>query len=155
VTGRFFGGCVARRASRAYAGTGTGTCTRTGSRAARLEKLHVVCDDLGHAPLLAVLTLPGACLDAALDENERAFARVLRDCLGKISLADRVRDDVVVVGELLALAVGAGGPAIRRDRKAGDRGAARRVAHLGVLREPADEQCFVEVRHLPFLPIPG
>src|SRR5439155_516269 len=74
ITGRFFGGCIARRASRAYAGTGT--CTRTGSRATWLEKLHVVGDDLGHAPLLAVLTLPGACLDAALNENERAFARV-------------------------------------------------------------------------------
>src|SRR5512135_2956348 len=83
--------------------------------AARLEELHVVGDDLGDAALLAVLALPGAGLDAALDEDERTLARVLRHGLGQVSLADGVRHDVVVVSELLALAVRAGRPPVGGD----------------------------------------
>src|SRR5579859_2497834 len=69
----------------------------------RLEKLHVVGDDLGGPPLLAVLAFPRSGLDAPFDEDERTLSRVLGHDLGQVSLADVVRDDVVVIGELFAL----------------------------------------------------
>src|ERR1700737_2556211 len=95
-------------------GGATGSRRRTGARgcASRLQELHVVGDDFSDAALLSVLAFPRAGLDAALDENQRAFARVLRDRLGQVSLADRVGDDVVIVGELLAFAVGTGRPTV-------------------------------------------
>src|SRR4029077_7891693 len=85
-------------------------CAAAASGAARLEELHIVGDDLGHAPLLSALAFPRAVLDAAFDEDEGAFPSVLGDRLGQVSLTDRVRNDVVVVGELLALAVRTGRP---------------------------------------------
>src|SRR5579864_1347115 len=41
---------------------------------AAVQELHVVGDDLRGPPLLAVLPLPRAGLDAPFDEDERAFA---------------------------------------------------------------------------------
>src|SRR5487761_1006096 len=104
------------------------------ARAARLEELNVVGDDLGDASLLAILAFPRAGLDASFDVHQRPLAGVLRDGLGKIPLADWVRHDVVVVGELLALAVRSRRPAIGGDAEVGHRRATWRVAHLRVLR---------------------
>src|SRR5438445_10465622 len=84
-----------------------------GGRATGFEKLDVVGDDLGHTSFLPILAFPRTCLDAAFDENERALARVLRDRLGQVPFADRVRDAAVVVGELLPLAVWPCRPAVR------------------------------------------
>src|SRR5260370_29955971 len=92
----------------------------------RLEELHVIGDDLGHTSFLPILAFPRTCLYAALDENERALACVLSDRLGQVPLPDRVRDDVVVVGELLPLAVRPGRPAVGGDAAVPDRGPARR-----------------------------
>src|SRR6266851_7206796 len=116
-----------------------------GAASARLEKLHVVGDDLGHASLLPILSLPRTGLDAALHVNQSALARVLGYRLGQVPLADRVGDDVVVVGELLFLAVRPGRPPVGRDAEVGDRGAAGRISHLRVLRQPADEQRLVQI----------
>src|SRR5260370_38676484 len=80
--------------------TGRGTAA-----APAVEELHVVGDDLGRPPLLAVLAFPRAGLDAPLDVDERPLAGVLGADLGEISLAGVVGHDVVVVGELLLFAV--------------------------------------------------
>src|SRR5438270_3712969 len=114
-----------------------------GGGAAAVEELNIVGDDLRRPALLAVLAFPRAGLDAALDEDERALARVLGDDLGKIPLARVVGDDVVVVGELLALALGPARPAVGGDAEVGHSGPARRVAHLRVLGQTADEKRFV------------
>src|SRR5205823_12439850 len=55
-----------------------------GRAAAAVQELHVVGDDLGRPALLPVLAFPGAGLDAALDENERALAGVLGNDLGEV-----------------------------------------------------------------------
>src|SRR5206468_5874696 len=107
----------------------------------------------GRPALLAVLAFPGPRLDAALDEHQRALAGVLGDDLGQVPFADVVRNDVVVVGELLALALRSRRPAVCRDAEIRHRGAARRIAHLRVLGEPSDEQGLVEIRHLRLLPM--
>src|ERR1700694_2793436 len=86
-------------------------------RATRFEELDVVCDHLGRAPLLAVLALPGAGLEAPLDVDEGSLAEEIGNLLGEVSLADVPGHDVVVVGELLALAVGARRVAVGRDRE--------------------------------------
>src|SRR6266699_83120 len=99
-----------------------GRCTAAAGTggSSRLEELHVIGDDLGHTSFLPILAFPRTCLDAALDVNESALARVLRDRLGQVPLADRVRDDVVVVGELLALAIRPGRPAVGGDAEVRD-----------------------------------
>src|SRR6266850_3844262 len=92
-------GAAAGRHTSAACATAAAACSP------RFEELHVVGDDLGHPPLLPVLAFPRPGLNAPLDKDERALARVLGDGLCEVSLADRVGDDVVVVGELLALTV--------------------------------------------------
>src|SRR4029077_9605640 len=119
--------------------------------ASRVEELDVVSDDLRGPALLAVLAFPRARLDATLDVNEGALARVLGHDLGQISLAGVVGDDVVVVGELFLLAVRSAGPAIGGDAEVGHRRAAWRVPHLRVLGQPADAERLVQVGHLCLL----
>src|SRR5207247_8985257 len=95
--------CCRGPAARGAIGGDTGasnTGASTTAAAARVEELHVVGDDLGGAPLLPVLTLPRAGLDAALDVDQRPLAGVLGHDLGEVSLAGVVGHDVVVVGEL-------------------------------------------------------
>jgi len=55
-------------ASRRYTWAACATAT---ARTSRLEELHVVGDDLGHAPLLSILAFPRSGLDPPLDKDER------------------------------------------------------------------------------------
>src|SRR5215469_5855047 len=111
-----------------------------------LEELHVVGDDLGRAPLLAILAFPGPRLQPPLDVHEGALLRVLRHQLGQHAPADVPGDDVVVVGELAPLALRAAAVAVGRDAERGDRLPARRVAHLRVSGEASDQHDFVQAR---------
>src|SRR5262249_27606001 len=118
-----------------------------GARSAAVQELDVVGDDLGRPALLPVLTFPRPGLQTALDVDKRAFPRVLRNELGQGPRAYVPGDDVGVVRDLpplavSALAVSVGGDAERRHGLA-----ARRVAHLGVLRKTADQHHLVQVAH--------
>src|SRR5215471_16807087 len=116
-------------------------------RAAGVEELDVVGDDLGGPALLPVLALPGAGLQAALDVDERALARVLADDPGQVPPAHVPGDDVVVVGELALLALVPAAVAVGRDAERGHRLAARGVAHLGIPGQAPDQHHLVEVAH--------
>src|SRR5207237_637888 len=101
---------------RAFAG---GVATAAPARAAAVQELDGVGVDLGARALLAVLALPRAGLQAALDVDHRSLAQVLGADLGQVSLALVPGHDVVEVGELLALAVGPGAVAVGGDAEAG------------------------------------
>src|SRR5438309_5802240 len=92
-----------------------------GTRSPALEELEIVDDHLGAAPLLAVLAFPRARLQTAFHVDQRTLLEVLSQQLGQVSLADVPGDAVVVVGELAALAVRAGGVAVGRDAERRDR----------------------------------
>src|SRR5215467_15682112 len=114
---------------------------------AAVEELDVVGDDLGGPALLTVLALPRPGLQTPLDVHERAFLRVLCHQLGQRPGADVPGDNVVVVGELATVAVGALAIPVRGDAEGRDRLAARCVAHLGVLGKTADQHHLVQIAH--------
>src|SRR6266702_2907354 len=91
LKGNFVGVDVARRVVRSGNVVGSrGPLPRGalgGAAAAAVEELHVVGDDLGRAPLLAILAFPRTRLDASLNKDEGALARVLGHDLREISLA--------------------------------------------------------------------
>src|SRR5215472_1636567 len=118
-----------------------------GAGPAAVQELDVVGDDLGRPALLAVLPLPRPSLQTALDIDERPLPRVLRNELGQGPRADVPGHDVVVVGELTALAVGALAVAVGGDAEGCDGLAARRVAHLRVLCQTTDQHYLVQVAH--------
>src|SRR5207237_7528421 len=110
--------------------------------------LDAVGDDLDRLPLGAVLGLPFAPVEAAVDREGAALGEVLRAALPLVA-PDR---DVEVVRLVAPLARGLVLLArVHGDAELADGGAARRVPQLGILREISDEDDSVDVRHgVPF-----
>src|SRR5262249_820969 len=125
--------------------------TRRGARAraraaaaattAATEHLHVVTDDLGRIALVALLVLPLARAQAALDVHLRALAQVL----GRNLRQAPEECDPVPLGALLLLPALLGAPALARgDAQVRDRGARGHGARLRVRAQIADENDLVD-----------
>src|SRR5205814_2752804 len=101
-----------------------------------LEVDEAVSGQLEGRPLLAVAALELAGLEATLDEDLVAFAQILGGALGAIA-PDADTEPVgrldPLVGLLILRAL------VDRDVELGDRSTARRVAHLGIRAEVADD----------------
>src|SRR5690554_7132611 len=114
-----------------------------------VEHLHVVDHDLGGVAVLAVLALPLAGLQAALDVDLAALLQVLLGDLGQLV----EHHHVVPLGALLALTgllvhPGVGG----RQAQVGDRRTGGQEANLGILSQVADEDDLVDATgHLGLL----
>src|SRR5579884_4317929 len=80
---------------------------RAGAGAPGVQELDLGGHHFRAAALLAVLTLPGAGLEPTLDVDQGPLSGVLGRDLGQVALAQVPDHDVVEVGELPALAVGA------------------------------------------------
>src|SRR5690606_18224754 len=109
------------------------------------EHLHLLGDDLGGPAILALLVLPLARLQPALDVDRAARAEVF---VG--DLAQAVEEDhPVPFGVLPALA---GVPVLADarggDRDVADRAAVGRIAHLRVATEVADQDHLVDRCHV-------
>src|SRR5581483_7997095 len=119
---------------------------------AAAEELDALGDDLHGLPLRAVLRLPLAPVEPAVDADGAALAQVLRTRLGLVA-EDRHVEVVRLVDPLARLVTAA---AVDRDAKLADGGAARRVPELGVLGQVPDEHDPVDVRHgVPPTPRPN
>src|ERR671930_1909350 len=107
-----------------------------------------VGDDLDGLPLRAVLGLPLAPVEPAVDADGAALGEELRAALALVA-PDR---DVEVVRLVPPFARGLVLLArVHGDAELADRGAARGVPQLGILREISDEDDSVDVRHaVPF-----
>src|SRR5690554_7543518 len=114
-----------------------------------VEHLHVVDHDLGGVAVLAVLALPLAGLQVALDVDLAALLQVLLGDLGQLV----EHHHVVPLGALLALTgllvhPGVGG----RQAQVGDRRTGGQEANLGILSQVADEDDLVDATgHLGLL----
>src|SRR5581483_12021024 len=95
------------------------------------EELHGLGDDLDRLPLLAVLGLPLAPVEAAVDRDGPALREVLRAVLALVA----PDGDVEVVGLVRPRAGRVLLPRVHRDPQLADRRAARRVPELGVARQ--------------------
>src|SRR5919201_1619349 len=131
-----------------------GTVRHADGGAPRLEELNVGRHHLGRLPLLAVLALPGASLEPALDVDQGTLAEVVGDLLREVSAADVPGHDVVVVGVLAALTVLPAPIAVGRDRELAHRIALGGVPDLRVARQATHQHDFVEAGHLAFTPRP-
>src|SRR3990172_5929783 len=129
-----------------------GLALRAGGRLpARLSRplapakhLHRVGDDLGRVAVMALLVLPLAGADAALDVDLRALLQVLA---GDLRQAPEERD-AVPLGRLLLLAARLVLPAIGgRDADIRHALAARQIASLGVGPEGSHQDHFVHGCH--------
>src|SRR5712692_10071950 len=117
--------------------------------AARLEELNLGGVYLGGLALLAVLAFPGSGLQPALDVDQASLVQVLPGNLRQVALTDVPNHHVVVIGVFLLLTVGALPVAVGRQREAGHRRPARRVAHFRIAGQAADEHHFVQVHDFP------
>ena len=121
-----------------------GAATRTGAGghafAAAAEHAEIVGDDFKAGALLAFLILPFARLNAAFDENERAFLEIL---LGDFSLL-APNDNFVPLGALLAFAIAVFVGFVGGDGEIGDGLAAGGVAGFRIAAEAADENNLVD-----------
>src|SRR5581483_12089081 len=90
---------------------------------AAAEELHGLGDDLDGLALGAVLRLPLAPVEAAVDRHGAALREVLRAALGLVA-EDRDAEVVRLVGPLTRLVAA---PAVHRDPERADGRAARRV----------------------------
>src|SRR6266536_104273 len=127
-----------------------GNVLRLAAALAAAEELHRVGDHLDGLALRAVLRLPLAPLEPAVDADGAPLREVLRAVLALVS----PDGDVEVVGLFRPLARGAVLAArVDREPQAAYRHAARRVPELGVAREVADQDDAVDVGHfsLPLL----
>src|SRR5215210_7411725 len=111
---------------------------------ARAEELHVVRDHLDRLPLRAVLRLPLAPVQPAVDADGPPLGEETRTALALVTPDGHVE----VIGLLGPLA----GLAVLLSRVDGEPqlahgGAARRVPQLGVPRQVADQDHPVDVRH--------
>src|SRR5579884_458014 len=110
--------------------------------AAAAQELDAVGDDLDGLALGAVLRLPLAPAQLAVDADGPALGQVLRAVLGLVAEdgdAEVVRR-VDPIARLVALAV------VDGDAQAADGGAARRVPELGVARQVPHQHDAVDVR---------
>src|SRR5438094_336167 len=95
---------------------------------AATQKLDAVGDDLDRLALRAVLRLPLAPFEAAIDRDRAPLAQVLRAALGLVA-ENRDAGVVLLVDPLPRLVHPA---AVHGDSKTADRGAARRMPELGI-----------------------
>src|SRR3954452_13882046 len=106
------------------------------------EELHGVGNDIYRLPLLAVLSLPLAPLEAPVDRHGAA----LREVLGAVLALRAPYGDVEVVGLVDPLAGRLVLPArVHGHAEAADRGAAVRVPELRVAREVARDDHAIDV----------
>src|SRR5215211_8116136 len=106
--------------------------------------------DLHHGALVALLRLPGAHLQATRDDDTRPARQRLRDVLRERApgVDGEVRRLAVLpVARLVLVAL------VDRDAELHNRGAVRRVAQLGIVREVSRDDDLVVARHLHHLPI--
>src|SRR5690606_26232140 len=103
--------------------------------------LHLVRDDLGRIPIVAVPILPLTRAQTPLDIDLRALAQVLGRDLGQPA----EHRDVMPLRALLLLA---GFPVLpgvgRRDTQVRDGAAARHVARLGIGAQVTDQNDFID-----------
>ena len=112
---------------------------------AAAEELDAVGDDLdGLALAAAVLRLPLAPVEPAVDRDGAALGEVLRAALGLVA-EDGDAEVVRLVGPLPGVAVLAA--RVDGDPQAADGRAARRVPELWVARQVADEHDAIDVGH--------
>ena len=118
-------------------------CLMRRARRPAAEQHDPVAADLGRVALVAVLVVPLPRLQAALDVDLLALGQVLGERFGRLA----PEHDAVPLGLFLPLA-GLVVPDLgRRHVERGDRGAAWRVAQLGVAPEIADQNHFVHAAH--------
>ena len=110
--------------------------------AAAAEELDAVGDDLDRLALGAVLGLPLAPVEAAVDPDRAALGEVLRAALGLVA-PDGDVEVVRLVGPLAGHCVLAA--RVHGDAELAHGGPARGVAQLGVARQVADEDDAVDV----------
>src|SRR5262245_19059818 len=147
VLGRLAGrGCADGGAARGGAGTRGAPGAPVALSAAatlRVDELEVLDDDADLAVLLAVL-LPGVELEAALQEDLPALLHVAGDGLARAAPGFAVEETGLL--DLLAGLLAVVG-AVHGQAEGHDRGAPLSGAALGVAREAADQQDFVQVGH--------
>src|SRR5690242_10583244 len=110
--------------------------------AAAAQELDALGDDLDGLALRAVLRLPLAPVEPAVDRDRASLAQVLRAALGLVA-EDRDPEVVRLVDPLARLVAP---PSVDGDAEVADRSAAGRVAQLGVPRQVADQYDAVDVR---------
>jgi hypothetical protein len=125
--------------ARGTAGSGR-TCAGRHAFAASAKHAEIAGDDFEAGALLALLVLPLAGLDAALNENKRALFQIL---LSDFSLF-APDDNLVPLGALLAFAVAVFIGLVGGDGEIGDGLSAGGVASFGVAAKTADEDDFVD-----------
>ena len=107
------------------------------------EELHAVDDDLRHVPLVAVLVVPRAGLELALDVHGAALVEVLRAVLRGLP----PHDEAVPLRLLLLLARLVGPPLVRREAHLAHGLAGVRVLQLGLGTEVPDQDHLVDAGH--------
>ena len=110
---------------------------------ARADELHGLGVDLGRVPLVAVLVLPLAGLDAAFDVDGSALRQVLVAHLGGAA----PDDDAMPLRAFLTFAALVRPVLARGEREVDDGLTVRGLAQLGVTSEVADEDGFVDTCH--------
>src|SRR4026207_2531694 len=100
------------------------------------EGLAAVGDDLDRLALGAVLGVPLAPVEASVDRDRAALGEVLRAALALVP-PDGDVEVVRLLAPLAGLAVLL--PRVHGEAQLADRGAARRVPQLGVLRQVSDQ----------------
>src|SRR5882724_4155169 len=130
--------------TRATAGAHSASATTSATAAA--QHLHVVAHDLGGVALGALLVLPLASAQAALNIDLRAFLQVLGSDLAQPAK----KNHAMPLGALLLLAALLVLPALAgRDAQIGDRGARRHGAGLGISAEISDQDDLIDsARHM-------
>src|SRR5580765_5810933 len=123
--------------------------TNCGASPAAAEELDAVGDDLDGLALGAVLSLPLAPLEAAVDRDGPALREVLVAALGLIA-PDGDVEVVRLVGPLAGGSVLS--PRVDRDPQAADRGAAAGVTQLRVAGQVPHEHDAVDVGCHGFAP---
>src|SRR5512134_4065877 len=108
--------------------------------AATAHEAHVLAHDLRGPALLAVLVLPLARAERALDQHLATLGEVL---LGEVGLLAE-QHHAVPLGLVLPTAAAVGPALVGREVERGHRGPALRVADLGIPAEAAEEDDPVE-----------
>src|ERR671916_1713376 len=129
---------LAAPATAAIAASAGGGSAVVGGVAGPTEELDVVRDDIDGAPLRAVLGLPGAVLQPALDEDRVALLLVVGDGLPELAPGGDVEEV-----HLLVL----GAHAVDREAEATDRHAVVGEPELGISRKIAREYDAAETDH--------
>src|SRR5438874_8635644 len=140
-SGLLVSGCVELVAAARCATSGTGSCSRAGCSpfGTPAEHAEVSGHDLKAGALLAFLILPLARLNAAFNENERAFLQILLSDFGLFA----PDHDFVPLGAFLPLAIAVFVRFIGGDGKIGDGLSTAGVTRFGIAAQAADQNDLV------------